>query len=141
MMEDRLKKILNLVKEGKITPQEADNLISALYENEEQMSEKCYFTVKIIKGDGKLVNIKLPIKFIKFMVKATGKLSFDIQDDSLKNYFNSKGIKIDKDGKIVDFTSFSKAIDELCKEKPSEIVNIVADDEKEGSVQIKVSVE
>jgi hypothetical protein len=140
-MEDRLKKILNLVKEGKITTQEADNLISALYESEEQQSEKCYLTVKIIKGEGKLVNIKLPIKFIKFMVKATGKLSFDIQDDSLKNYFNSKGIKIEQDGRIVDFVSFSRAIDELCKEKPSEVVNIVADDEKEGSVQIKVSVE
>lgn len=140
-MEEKLKKILKLVKEGKISPQEADNLISALYENEEQRTEKCYLAVKVIKGDNKIVNIKLPIKFIKFMIKATGKLSFDIQDNSLKNYFNSKGIKIEQDGRIVDFESFSKAIDELCKEKPSNIVDIVAEDEKEGNVQIKVSVE
>lgn len=140
-MEERLKKILNLVKEGKISPQEADNLISALYEKEEQESEKCYLLVKVIKGENKMVNIKLPVKFIKFMVKATGKLSFDVQDDSLKKYFNSKGINVESDGRILDFASFSKAIDELCKEKPSEIVNIVADDEKEGNVQIKVSVE
>jgi len=42
-MDERLKKILNLVKEGKISPQDADNLISALYEkNDSEMVDVTY---------------------------------------------------------------------------------------------------
>ena len=140
-MDERLKKILNLVKEGKISPQDADNLISALYEKNDSENGRCYLSIKVLKDDNKVVNIKLPIKFVKFMTKASGKLSFDIQDDSLKDFFNSKGIKLEKDGRIVDFEAFSKAIDELCNERPINIVDIDAEDENGENVKVKISVE
>ncbi|GEM_PF-1564096 len=145
-MTERLKKILKLVKDGKITPEEADRLISELYENRNREEKRgCYLKINLLNGnDEKVLNLKFPIKFIKFITKATGKFSFNIIDGEGKifnNIFNKNGSIIDDDGKIIDFEAFSDSLDELCKNAPGEIINLSGSNKGGEKFKLIVTVE
>lgn len=145
-MDERLKKILQLVKDGKITPQDADRLISELYENQTEGEKRgCYLKINLIKeNDEKVLNIKLPVKFIKFIAKATGKFSFNIMDGEGKifnNIFNKNGSIMDDDGRIIDFQAFSDSLDELCKNAPCEVINLSGSNKNGEKFKLTVTLE
>ncbi len=73
--------VLKMVEDGKISADKAKEIIDALgntSKNTESITSKRYedkfLRVNILSHEGDRVNIKLPIKVIKEVVKVTGKL-------------------------------------------------------------------
>ena len=111
-MNEEIKRILKLVEEGKITSDQASELISALREKDAAPEDhpKSGFNrqLKVIvkSHDGKNVNIKLPLKFVKGIIKATGKLPVHINgDQKIDMDAISEAIENDICGKIVELNS------------------------------------
>lgn len=110
-MNEEIKRILKMVEDGKISADQASELISALKDKETQSeqpksSADKHLKVNIVSHNGKNVNIKLPIKFVKGIIKATGKLPVHIngnQEIDMKTI--SDAIENDITGRIVELTS------------------------------------
>lgn len=80
-MNEEVMIILKMVEDGKISADKAKELIDALEntsKNTETITPKRYedkfLKVKVLSYDGDKVNIQLPIKVIKEVLKLTGKL-------------------------------------------------------------------
>lgn len=87
-MDEKLR-ILKMVEEGKITAEEAMDLIAALGEERAQEInivrsgyDKKMFRIVVDSTDGDKVNVQFPVGGIKKILKATGKLP--ISDENLK---------------------------------------------------------
>ena len=111
-MNEEIKRILKLVEEGRLTSDQALELISALKEKdaapEDQPKSGFNRQLKVIvkSHDGKNVNIKLPLKFVKGIIKATGKLPVHINgDQKIDMDAISEAIENDICGKIVELNS------------------------------------
>ena len=82
-MNEDIKRILKMVEEGKINSDQATELIDAIKKNDvvpaEQNAWSKNLRVIVKSSEGKNVNIKLPLKFIKGILKATGKLPVKIE--------------------------------------------------------------
>jgi len=110
-MNEEIKRILKMVEEGKLSSDQASELISALKEKETDSGQTKssidkQLKVNIKSHNGKNVNIKLPIKFVKGIIKATGKLPVHIngnQEIDMKAI--SDAIENDITGKIVELNS------------------------------------
>ncbi len=143
---NEIERILNMVKDGTITPEEGDALIRALKEKESRESNSpCMFKIRIDAGENQekaKVNVNIPIGVVKALVKATGKFSFKMMgnNDKIKDQLNKYGIEIGDDGKIENIEAFIKAMDELCKNAPLELVNIEAEDNGERA-KVYISIE
>ncbi len=80
-MEDEIRKVLNLVKEGKISPEEGEKLILAIKESikHSQSTKKGKFLrIQIQDGNDKL-NIKVPILLIKLGLKFVPQETFKVE--------------------------------------------------------------
>jgi hypothetical protein len=78
-MNEQIKKILKMVEEGKINSDQATELIDALREKDNESGEQSgakpqHLKIKVISKSGKNIDLKVPVKFIKGIIKATGKL-------------------------------------------------------------------
>ncbi|UCE40606.1 MAG: hypothetical protein JSV17_14300 [Candidatus Aminicenantes bacterium] len=105
-MSEERKKILEMLAEGKISVEEAERLLSAISESEEElipgkkteMEKLKYLRVVVEPGPGsddyERVNIRVPIKLIRAGIKLASLLPNDVQgkvDDALKE----KGLNLD----------------------------------------------
>ena len=85
-MNDDIKRILKMVEEGKINSEQAEKLIEALkgseiekYENSEIQVSGKNLKVLINSHRGDSLNFKIPLRFAKGIIKATGKLPIKIE--------------------------------------------------------------
>lgn len=80
-MNEEVIMVLKMVEEGKISADKAKDLIEALgysSKNTEAITPKTYedkfLKVEVLSHEGDKVNVQLPIKVIKEVIKITGKL-------------------------------------------------------------------
>lgn len=80
-MSEEINRVLKMVEEGKITADKAKEIIDALgntSKNTEVITAKRYedkfLRIKVLSHEGDKVNVQLPIKVIKEVLKVTGKL-------------------------------------------------------------------
>lgn len=118
-MKEDISRILKMVEEGKIDADKATDLISAIKEKEKEFlttvdltkgnNEDRMLKVKVrsIKGDN--VDVKLPIKFVKAMLNASGKIpgiAMGVENGiNLDMKMIADAIDNDINGKIVDVKS------------------------------------
>lgn len=109
-MKEEIKRILKMVEEGKITSDQASDLIDALKENqsnqEQPKSSEKNLKVNIISHKGKNVNVKFPLKFVKGIIKATGKMPVHIngsEEIDMKAF--AEAIENEVTGKIVEINT------------------------------------
>lgn len=113
-MNEEISKILKMVEDGKITADKAQELIEAvgnksintsvqLVQDDDIMNKM--LKVRVNSHDGDIVNVNLPVKFIKTTLKAVGKLPIDDYVKGMENVdLNLIADAIDNgiSGKIVD---------------------------------------
>ncbi|WP_434735190.1 DUF2089 domain-containing protein [Clostridium sp.] len=116
-------KILKMVEEGKITSDKAQELIQALNDentdiqivSDDDIMDKM-LKIRVNSHDGDNVNVNLPVKFIKTILKTVGKIPIS---DSVKGMENidlnliSEAIDNGLSGKIVDVKSANDDIVEV----------------------------
>lgn len=79
-MNEEITRILKMVEDGKLTADKAKTLMDALGQEETAVIikptnyEDQYLRVKVNSQAGDMVNVQLPIKVIKEVLKVTGKL-------------------------------------------------------------------
>lgn len=118
-MNEEISKILKMVQEGKISSEKAEELIEVLNNkntsiitlenasNDADIINKM-LKIKVTSHDGDNVNVNLPVKFIKTMLKTIGKIPIP---DNMKGMEHldlnliSDAIDNGLSGKIVDVKS------------------------------------
>ena len=78
-MNEEIMRILKMVEEGKLNADKAKELIDALEQQNEQVIVVKDYDNKMLKvniqsHEGDQVNVKLPVKVIKSIIKVTGKI-------------------------------------------------------------------
>lgn len=129
-MNEETKKVLEMVKEGKITVEEGEKLIAAMNESDKPRQSKSKYSMLRIRVDVKdpgkddeaKVTLNVPLTLAK---KAAGLLALVPKDT--KKDLNDKGIDLDS----IDI----KELIELFElgEADEELVNIVTGDEQKGA--------
>lgn len=109
-MNEEIKRILKMVEEGKLTSDQAAELISAIKESDRQSeppkSGEKKLKVNIVSSKGKDFNINMPLKFCKGILKATGKIPMHIEGGEEKDMqVIMAAIENEVCGKIVDMRS------------------------------------
>jgi hypothetical protein len=116
-MNEEIKRVLNLLEEGKINKEEAAELIDALkeenYEGEpvpgsKDTSKKRFFRITAVENGKRIVNLTLPLSLINFGLrtfKATGKKTITVEGqeipldiDEINKAINDPDFR----GKIID---------------------------------------
>jgi hypothetical protein len=124
MKEDVLR-VLKMVEEGKIDAQKGTELIEAL--NVPKLEEKTLIQpysvnfndermlrVRVVSADKDNVNIQLPIKFVKGVIAACGKMPVNIQGlEGIDMQMLLQAIDSGLNGKIVDVKSANGDIVEV----------------------------
>lgn len=104
MKEERYK-ILKLVEEGKIRAEEAEELIKKL--EEIQQKEKRYLRVNVIENEKSIVNINVPLSFLKWGLKFANTYAekygekIEISPEEIEKLINDPDFK----GRIVDINT------------------------------------
>jgi len=113
-MNEEISKILKMVEDGKITADKAQELIEAIGNKSTNMSVQLVqdddimnkmLKIRVNSHDGDVVNVNLPVKFIKTTLKAVGKIPLDTYAKGMENVdLNLIADAIDNgiSGKIVD---------------------------------------
>lgn len=115
-MNEEISRILKMVEEGKITSDKAQELIEALNVKNTSIQQTApdndimnkMLKIKVKSNDGDDVNVNLPIKFIKTMLKSFGKIPIDNGVKGMENIdLNVISDAIDNGiiGKIIDVHS------------------------------------
>ncbi|CAB1246334.1 SHOCT-like domain-containing protein [Clostridium sp. HV4-5-A1G] len=118
-MNEEIAKILKMVEEGKLTADEAQELIESLKDKNAQLVESTaansnedimekMLRIKVNSHEGDNVNVKLPVKFIKIMLKTVGKIPISDSVEGMENIdlnLISEAIDNGLSGKIVDVKS------------------------------------
>jgi len=82
-MKEEIKQILEMLKEGKITNDEAINLIDALKSTEKEQEQltndkqKRFIRVNVTKNNQPKVNIKIPFSLVKWGINIASKMGKD----------------------------------------------------------------
>lgn len=147
-MKERVERILNMVKDGKLSPEEAETLINSIDKKKEGKDEH-YLRIRVIESSSKkenptVVKVNLPLKVVKLLVKSTGKIGLDavMKNKKVKSSLSGYGLETDDTGKIADVEAFVEALDALCENAPIELVNVVDnDDEKGENTVVKITIE
>ena len=91
-MNEEIMRVLKMVEAGKITADKAKELIDALgaeEANNEVIIPKKYedkfLRIKVLSHDGDKVNVQLPIKIIKEVIRVTGKLPISTSIEGMEN--------------------------------------------------------
>lgn len=151
-MSASVEKILKMVKDGTISPDEAEGIIRAIEMKKEKSkgsSNKHHLRIKIIetkhgKEKPTNVNVNLPINILRLLVKATGKVNIDVagKNEKVRDTLETYGLEFDEKGHIKDIDAFLEALDELSGSAPLELVNIVDADEETGkNTVVKIYIE
>jgi len=105
--EERLQ-ILKMIEEGKISSSEAAELLGAIDENTDLVSNKKakWLKIRVYEGNNKSkVNVNIPISLVKFGLKIANKYGGPEASDSLKDLdFDEimEAVKNGAQGKIVE---------------------------------------
>nr|WP_307992888.1 hypothetical protein [uncultured Niameybacter sp.] len=86
-MNEEMMRILKMVEEGKITADKAKELMEVMQATIQPMTttatttnyEDKFLRVKVLSSEGDKVNVQLPIKIIKEVMKVSGKLPIDMK--------------------------------------------------------------
>ncbi len=65
MYEEEVKRILKMVEEGKLSPEEGAKLIEALEEKTEEKKKGKFLKIYVF-SEGDEINIRIPLKLLKF---------------------------------------------------------------------------
>jgi hypothetical protein len=119
-MKEDISRILKMVEEGKIDADKATELIEALnaapafdqvkkIDNSEKMLK-----IRVISGENDKVNVNLPIKFIKNVLSACGKIPISANGmEAIDTKLIAEAIDNGIEGKIVDVKSANGDIVEV----------------------------
>jgi hypothetical protein len=124
IMNEDMSRILKMVEEGKIDSEKATELLEALNANPvfEQMKKGCngsnindkMLKIRVISGENDKVNVNLPIKFIKNVLSACGKIPISADGmDKIDVKLIADAIENGIEGKIVDVKSANGDIVEV----------------------------
>lgn len=122
-MSEEMARVLKMVEEGKITADKALELIESLkdkntdiqFSSDNDIMDKM-LKIRVNSNDGDNVNVNLPVKFIKIMLKTVGKISLKDNVKGMENIdLNLISEAIDNGllGKIVDVKSANGDIVEV----------------------------
>jgi hypothetical protein len=130
-MSEERKKILNMVAEGKLTPEEADRLLGALKESNKKAR---FFHVRVFdkNKDKPKVKVDIPIGVLKLASKIGAAFKGVVPE----------GFKIDIHGKQISLDELTpemidKIIDEISDEGRFTIAE-VTDEEKDEYVEVYI---
>lgn len=151
-MDTSMEKILNMVKEGKISPEEAEKIIQAINIKKDRSpvsDSKHHLRIKVVETKDSNekptnVNINLPLNILRLLVKATGKININVagKNEKVRDTLETYGLEFDEKGHIKDIDAFLEALDELSGSAPLELVNIVDADEETGkNTIVKIYIE
>lgn len=116
-MNEEISRILKMVEEGKITADKAQELIEAIGDKKTSTSVQLAqdddiinktLKIRVNSHEGDVVNVNLPIKFIKTVLKTFGKIPINTDVKGMENIdLNLIAEAIDNgiSGKIVDVNS------------------------------------
>jgi len=128
-MKEEIKKVLEMLKEGKINDEEAAELLEALRETKEEgettplsTKKKRFLKIRVTKGEKPKVNVTIPFSLVNWGLNLASKLG--------KNTINIEGKEIP-----IDMDELNKAMND--PEFTGKIVDIM--DEEEGEhVEIEI---
>ncbi|HNR66089.1 MAG TPA: hypothetical protein PKJ95_07355 [Atribacterota bacterium] len=127
-MKEEIKQVLDMLREEKISNEDAVNLIDALKstdseENEQELfgatKQKKYIRINITKDDKPAVNIKVPFGLIRWGINIANKLGKEAGE------IGGKEIPIDLDElshALVDPDFYGKIIDVYDEEKNEKVI-------------------
>ena len=128
-MNEEIKKVLEMLKEGKINDDEAAELLAALKETKEQKEiiplstkKKRFLKIRVTKGEKPQVNVTIPFGLVNWGLNLASKLG--------KNNVNVEGKEIP-----IDMDELNKAMND--PEFSGKIVDVV-DEEKGEHVEIEI---
>lgn len=130
-MSEERKKILNMVAEGKLTPEEADRLLSALKNSKEKSK---FFRVRVYdkNRDKPKVRVDIPIGVLKLASKISAAFKGIVPE----------GLKVDVHGKEISLDEFTPEMIDKIVEEISEgsrfTIAEVADEEKGEFVEVYI---
>ncbi len=107
MYDEEVKRILKMVEEGKITPEEGAKLIDALGVESPQKKKGRYVRIYIESEEGERVNIKIPLKLVKIAHKFIPKkfMKFTYGDDESLDLSELLDSIEDEVGEYINITS------------------------------------
>ena len=82
-MKEEIKQVLDMLKEGKISNDEAINLIDALKSTEEEQTQvatgkqKRFLRVNVTRNNQPKVNVKIPFSLVKWGINIANKMGRD----------------------------------------------------------------
>jgi len=128
-MKEEIKKVLEMLKEGKINYDEAAELLEALRETKEEeettplsTKKKRFLKIRVTKGEKPQVNVTIPFSLVNWGLNLASKLG--------KNTVNIEGKEIP-----IDMEELNKAMND--PEFTGKIVDVV-DEEKGEHVEIEI---
>ena len=128
-MNEEIKKVLEMLKEGKINDDEAAELLAALKETKEQeeiiplsTKKKRFLKIHVTKGEKPQVNVTIPFGLVNWGLNLANKLG--------KNTVNVEGKEIP-----IDMEELNQAMND--PEFSGKIVDVV-DEEKGEHVEIEI---
>ncbi len=130
-MSEERKKILNMIAEGKLTPEEGDRLLGALKESQQKAR---YFRVRVFDKNREKPKVKvdIPIGVLKLASKIGAAFKGVIPE----------GLKVDMHGKEISLDEFTpemidKILDEISDEGRFTLAE-VTDEEKGEYVEVYI---
>ena len=128
-MNEEIKKVLEMLKEGKINDDEAAELLAALKETKEHeeiiplsTKKKRFLKIRVTKGEKPQVNVTIPFGLVNWGLNLASKLG--------KNTVNVEGKEIP-----IDMEELNQAMND--PEFSGKIVDVV-DEEKGEHVEIEI---
>jgi hypothetical protein len=128
-MKEEIKKVLEMLKEGKINDDEASELLTALRESKEKeettplsTKKKRFLKIRVTKGEKPQVNVTIPFSLVNWGLNLASRWG--------KNTVNIEGKEIP-----IDMDELNKAMND--PEFTGKIIN-VEDEEKGEHVEIEI---
>ncbi len=125
-MKDEIRQVLDMLKEGKITNEEAINLIDALKSTEKDQEEittskpKRFFRVNVTKNNQPKVNIKIPFSLVKWGINIANKMG----KDTVKIGGEEIPFDMDELNKAINDPEFSGKICDIYDEEKNEHIEV-----------------
>lgn len=132
-------KILEMLKEGKITPTEASELLDTLKDEEKEKQipsnrfASRFFRIRV-DGDKAKVNVNVPLNLVKATSKLIGS-SMKFVPEEARVEMQKKGIDLSQ----LDLEEIIRLIDEELVD--GKLVDVDVDDPKEGRIKVEIYVE
>lgn len=123
-----------MIQEGKITSDEGMDLLKALEETKKDTKKVSlshrYLRIEIVSEHGKNVNVKVPLNFIKIASKFATFIPKEAREE-----LEANEIRLDE----IDFEEIVTQIDQGLSD--GKLVDVEAENTRDGSVRIKIYVE